>query len=195
MDYGRTATPLPVTPTTPQTQEMGKDFFASAITPGVGSDPEEVNPDINNSLNTDRNFGRMNQASLGSAALNIEPYLPPEINANSVGIAGITEATRINSIDELSQLQEVNQPLAQPETQVPSDPVELVQPLENPDLKIETVTPPEKPKDNRFALDFGRRFNTHDIEKIESTIKKTSLTDLYNLIQNTRENNSEGGKS
>lgn len=195
MDYGRTATPLPVTPTTPQTQEMGKDFFASAITPGVGSDPEEVNPDINNSLNTDRNFGRMNQASLGSAALNIEPYLPPEINANSVGIAGITEATRINSIDELNQPQGINQPSPQPEAQVPSEPIELMQPLENPDPKIETVTPAEKPVDNQSTLDFGKRFTTHDIEKIESTIKKTSLIDLYNLIQNTRENNQKGGEN
>lgn len=195
MDYGRTTTPSPVTPTAPQTPEMGNDFFASAITPGVGATPEDINPDLENSLNSSQGFNQINPASIGSRALNLDPYLPPEMNQNSASIAGITEATRINSIDELNQPQEINQPSPQPEAQTSSEPTEPLQPLENSNLKIETVTPAEKPVDNQSTLDFGKRFTTHDIEKIESTIKKTNLTDLYNLVQNTREKDQKGGEN
>ena len=195
MDYGRTTTPPPVTPTAPQTPEMRNDFFASAITSGVGATPENTNPDPENSLNSSQGFNQINPASIGSRALNLDPYLPPEMNPNTAGIAGITEATRINNIDELNQPQEINQPSPQPEAQTSSEPTEPLQPLENSNLKIETVTPAEKPADNQSTLDFGKRFTTHDIEKIESTIKKTNLTDLYNLIQNTRENNQKGGEN
>ena len=195
MDYGRTTTPPPVTPTVPQTPEMGNDFFASAITPGVGAAPESANPDLETSLNTGQSFNQINPASIGSRTLNLDPFLPPETSPNSAGVAGITEATRINSIDELNQPQRLSQPSSQPETQVPSEPVELAQPLEKTDLKIETVTPAEEPKDTHSTLDFGKRFTTNDIGKIESTIKKTNLTDLYNLIQNTREKDQKGGKN
>ena len=195
MDYGRTTTPPPVTPTAPQTPEMRNDFFTSAITSGVGATPENTNPDPENSLNSSQGFNQINPASIGSRALNLDPYLPPEMNPNTAGIAGITEATRINNIDELNQPQEINQPSPQPEAQTSSEPTEPLQPLENSNLKIETVTPAEKPADNQSTLDFGKRFTTHDIEKIESTIKKTNLTDLYNLIQNTRENNQKGGEN
>ena len=193
MDYGQTQNQLEMERRLRQPNPGTEDPFASAITPGAGLNPEDYNPDLSTSLNSNNIpvTTREDQANIGSRTMEIDTYLPGNLPENQAGLAGINDANRAKSIDDIKTTEPRVSELESEITEIVSDDQAdmSTSKAQTEPQESEVEKTPKEHSEPHDIIDYGKHFTTRDIELVESVIKKSGddISSLYELVQNTRE--------